>query len=294
LATAYARARGADRMSSFGDFVALSDICDAQTARIINREVSDGVVAPGYSPEALEILKKKKGGGYCVLQLDPNYMPKDLEVRTLFGLSLEQKRNDIVIDASLFNNIVTKRKDLPESAIRDLIVATIALKYTQSNSVCYAKNGQIVGIGAGQQSRIHCTRLAGDKANFWWLRHHPRVLGMQFKKGVKRAEMSNCIDNYVGGTVGKDMPISDWQSNYENPPAFFTEQERTEWIQKFNGVALSSDAFFPFRDNVDRAHQSGVEFIASASGSIGDASVIEACNDHNIALAHTNLRLFHH
>ncbi|CAG7733420.1 unnamed protein product [Allacma fusca] len=294
LATAYARARGADRMSSFGDFVALSDECDAQTARIISREVSDGVIAPGYSAEALELLRKKKGGGYCVLQIDPNYLPKDLETKTIFGMSLEQKRNDAVIDKSVFTNVVTNRKDVPESAVRDLIVATIALKYTQSNSVCYAKDGQIIGIGAGQQSRIHCTRLAGDKANLWWLRHHPRVTGMQFKKGVKRAEISNCIDNYVGGTVGKDMPVSAWEANYDNAPAFFTEEERADWIKTLDGVALSSDAFFPFRDNVDRAKQSGVSFIGSPSGSIGDASVIEACNDHNIALAHTTLRLFHH
>jgi phosphoribosylaminoimidazolecarboxamide formyltransferase/IMP cyclohydrolase len=294
LATAYARARGADRMSSFGDFVALSDECDAQTARIISREVSDGVIAPGYSAEALELLKKKKGGGYCVLQIDPNYTPRDLETKTIFGLSLEQKRNDAVIDKNVFTNVVTNRKDLPESAVRDLIVATISLKYTQSNSVCYAKDGQVIGIGAGQQSRIHCTRLAGDKANLWWLRHHPRVVGMQFKKGVKRAEISNCIDNYVGGTVGKDMPVSAWEANYENAPAFLTEEECAAWIKQLDGVALSSDAFFPFRDNVDRAKQSGVSFIASPSGSIGDASVIEACNDHNIALAHTNLRLFHH
>lgn len=294
LATAYARARGADRMSSFGDFVALSDECDAQTARIISREVSDGVIAPGYSAEALELLKKKKGGGYCVLQIDPNYEPKTLEIKTLFGLSLEQKRNDAVIDRTVFSNVVTNRKELSEEAVRDLIVATISLKYTQSNSVCYAKNGQIVGIGAGQQSRIHCTRLAGDKANLWWLRHHPRVLQMQFKKGVKRAEISNCIDNYVGGTVGKDMEVSAWEANYENPPPFFTEQERVDWIKQLDGVALSSDAFFPFRDNVDRAKQSGVSYIGSPSGSIGDGSVIEACNDHGIALAHTTLRLFHH
>ena len=238
LAAAYARARGADRMSSFGDFVALSDECDAMTARIISREVSDGVIAPGYSPEALELLRKKKGGGYCVLQIDPNYVPRDLETKTLFGLSLEQRRNDAVIDRNLFTNIVSEKKELPEEAIRDLIVATISLKFTQSNSVCYAKDGQVIGIGAGQQSRIHCTRLAGDKANLWWLRHHPRVIGMQIKKGVKRAEISNCIDNYVGGTVGKDMPLEDWAANYENPAPFLTEEERSEWIKTLDGVAL--------------------------------------------------------
>jgi len=294
LATAYARARGADRMSSFGDFVALSDVCDLQTAKIISREVSDGIIAPGYSPEALEVLKKKKGGGFCVLQIDPEYVPRDAETKTLFGMSMEQKRNDAVIDPQVFTNLVTKRKNLNNYAIRDLIVATIALKYTQSNSVCYAKNGQVIGIGAGQQSRIHCTRLAGDKANLWWLRHHPRVLNMQFKKGVKRAEVANCIDNYVGGTVGKDMETNTWKSNYEVAPEFFTEQERADWIKELKGVALSSDAFFPFRDNVDRAFQSGVEFIGSPSGSNNDQVVIDACDEHNIALAHTNLRLFHH
>jgi phosphoribosylaminoimidazolecarboxamide formyltransferase/IMP cyclohydrolase len=294
LATAYARARGADRMSSFGDFVALSDVCDLQTAKIISREVSDGIIAPGYSPEALETLLKKKGGGYCVIQIDPNYVPKDIETKTLFGLSMEQKRNDAVINKDVFSNLVTSRKDLPDGAVRDLIVATIALKYTQSNSVCYAKNGQVIGIGAGQQSRIHCTRLAGDKANLWWLRHHPRVLSMEFKKGVKRAEVANCIDNYVGGTVGKDMDLGTWAANYDKAPALFTEAERAEWIAKLKGVALSSDAFFPFRDNIDRAHQSGVEFIGSPAGSANDAVVIDACNEHKITLAHTNLRLFHH
>jgi len=245
-------------------------------------------------PEALEILKKKKGGGYCVLQIDPNYTPKDLETKTLFGMSMEQKRNDAVIDSSVFKNLVTKRNNLSPEAIRDLIVATISLKYTQSNSVCYAKNGQIIGIGAGQQSRIHCTRLAGDKANLWWLRHHPTVLNMAFKKGVKRAEIANCIDNYVGGTVGKDMEVGAWAGNYESPPAFFTEKESQNWIKTLKGVSLSSDAFFPFRDNVDRAFQSGVEYIAAPAGSNNDQVVIDACDEHKIALAHTNLRLFHH
>jgi len=272
----------------------LSDVCDIQTAKIISREVSDGIIAPGYSPEAMEVLKKKKGGAFCVLQIDPNYVPKDIETKTLFGMSMEQKRNDAVIDPAVFAKLVTKRKNLSNFAIRDLIVATIALKYTQSNSVCYAKNGQVIGIGAGQQSRIHCTRLAGDKANLWWLRHHPRVLYMQFKKGVKRAEIANCIDNYVGGTVGKDMETDTWKSNYDAAPEFFTEQERADWIKELKGVALSSDAFFPFRDNVDRAFQSGVEFIGSPSGSNNDQVVIDACDEHNIALAHTNLRLFHH
>lgn len=212
LSTAYARARGADRMSSFGDFVALSDVCDLTTARIISREVSDGIIAPGYQPEALELLKKKKNGGYCILQMDPNYEPSDIERKTIFGLTLEQKRNDAEIDASLFKNVVTKNNKLPDNAVRDLIVATIALKFTQSNSVCYARDGQVIGIGAGQQSRIHCTRLAGEKADNWWLRQHPRVAGMKFKTGVKRAEISNAIDNYVNGTVGKDMPQQQFES----------------------------------------------------------------------------------
>ncbi|BFZ22787.1 hypothetical protein BsWGS_25826 [Bradybaena similaris] len=294
LAIAYARARGADRMSSFGDFIALSDVCDVPTARIINREVSDGVVAPGYEPAALEILKKKKNGGYCVLQIDPDYNPPETETRTLFGIQMEQRRNDAVIDKNLFSNIVTKRDKLPEEALRDLIVATIALKYTQSNSVCYAKNGQVIGIGAGQQSRIHCTRLAGDKANNWWLRQHPKVMTMKFKKGVKRPEVSNAIDIFVLGTVGQDMDLSAWEAQLENPPSQFTEAERKEWIAQLKSVSLSSDAFFPFRDNIDRAYQSGVEFIASPAGSTNDQVVIEACNDHNIAMAHTNLRLFHH
>ncbi|XP_012266512.2 bifunctional purine biosynthesis protein ATIC [Athalia rosae] len=293
LASAYARARGADRMSSFGDFVALSDPCDSITARIISREVSDGIIAPGYTPEALQILKKKKNGGYCILEIDPAYEPASIERKVLYGLTMEQKRNDAVIDKNLFTNIVTKRKDLPADAIRDLIVATIALKYTQSNSVCYARDGQIIGIGAGQQSRIHCTRLAGDKADNWWLRQHPKVTGMQFKKGVKRAEISNAIDNYVNG-LGKDMDRETWAAAYEVVPEELTEKERSDWAKKLDGVALGSDAFFPFRDNVDRARLSGVRYIASPSGSNNDDVVIKACDEHNITMAHTNLRLFHH
>uniref|UniRef100_A0A8D0E6X2 Bifunctional purine biosynthesis protein ATIC n=1 Tax=Salvator merianae TaxID=96440 RepID=A0A8D0E6X2_SALMN len=294
LASAYARARGADRMSSFGDFIALSDICDVPTAKIISREVSDGVVAPGYDEEALKILSKKKNGSYCVLQMDPSYEPDENEIRTLFGLYLMQKRNDGVIDRSLFKNIVTKNKTLPESAVRDLIVASIAVKYTQSNSVCYAKNGQVIGIGAGQQSRIHCTRLAGDKANYWWLRHHPRVLSMKFKAGVKRAEISNAIDQYVTGTIGEDEDLVKWKALFEEVPALLTEAEKKAWIGKLNGVSLSSDAFFPFRDNVDRAKRSGVQFIVAPSGSTADQVVIEACDELGITLIHTNLRLFHH
>lgn len=294
LAIAYARARGADRMSSFGDFVALSDTCDASTAKIISREVSDGVIAPGYTAEAMELLKKKKNGGYCVLQIDPSYEPEAIERKVLFGLTMEQKRNDAIINKSLFSNVVTADKAMPDNAVRDLIVATIALKYTQSNSVCYAKNGQVVGIGAGQQSRIHCTRLAGDKADNWWLRQHPKVTGMKFKAGVKRAEISNAIDNYVNGTVGKDMDRNMWMNMYEVVPADLTDAEKKEWMTKLSGVALASDAFFPFRDNIDRAHLSGVTYIGSPAGSTNDQAVITACNDHKMIMAHTNLRLFHH
>lgn len=253
LAAAYARARGADRMSSFGDFIGLSDPCDVATARIISREVSDGIIAPGYTPEALEILKKKKNGGYCVLEIDPEYVPTEIERKMIFGLTLEQKRNDAVIDKSTFANTVTEIKTLEDAALRDLLVATIAVKYTQSNSVCYAKDGQVIGIGAGQQSRIHCTRLAGDKADNWWLRQHPKVMGMKFKKGVKRAEISNAIDNYVNGSVGKDMDQATWASMFEVVPDKLTEEDKSQWIRKMDKVALSSDAFFPFRDNVDRA-----------------------------------------
>jgi len=294
MATAYARARGADRMSSFGDFVALSDTCDAVTARIISREVSDGIIAPGYHNEALEILKKKKSGGYCILQMDPSYQPSDIETRTLFGLNMSQRRNDAVIDKNVFTNVVSKNKTVTSEGIRDLIVATLAVKYTQSNSVCYAKDGQVIGTGAGQQSRIHCTRLAGDKANIWWLRHHPKVLGMEFKKGIKRAEISNIIDVYVSGTIGKDMPLEFYQNSLINPPAPLTEAEKQEWIKELKNVTLSSDAFFPFRDNIDRAHQSGVSQIVSPGGSTNDAAVVEACDEYGIVLIHSNLRLFHH
>ncbi|KAM4626648.1 bifunctional purine biosynthesis protein ATIC [Discoglossus pictus] len=293
LATAYARARGADRMSSFGDFIAVSDVCDVPTAKIISREVSDGIVAPGYEEEALKILSKKKNGAYCVLQMDPGYEPDGTEVRSIFGLQLEQKINNGVVDAALFNNVVTAKKELSESAIRDLTVATIAVKFTQSNSVCYAKDGQVVGIGAGQQSRIHCTRLAGDKADNWWLRHHPRVLGMKFKAGVKRAEISNAIDQYVSGELGEEERAQ-WEAMFEQAPELLTPEEKKQWISTLSGVALSSDAFFPFRDNVERARKSGVQFIAAPSGSAADKVVIDACDELGIVLAHTNLRLFHH
>ncbi|XP_076455829.1 LOW QUALITY PROTEIN: bifunctional purine biosynthesis protein ATIC-like [Babylonia areolata] len=294
LAAAYARARGADRMSSFGDFIALSDECDVITAKIISREVSDGIIAPGYVAEAFEILKKKKNGGYCILQMDPTYQPPLMETRTIFGLQMQQRRNDAVIDDSLLNNVVTDNKEVPADAKRDLILASITLKYTQSNSVCYAKNGQVIGIGAGQQSRIHCTRLAGDKADNWWLRQHPKVLGMKFKKGVKRAEMSNAIDIYVLGTVGQDMDTAAWKDMFEEPPEMLTQEERREWRGQLTGVSLGSDAFFPFRDNIDRAHQSGVRYIAAPAGSTNDKAIVDACNQHSIVLAHHSMRLFHH
>uniref|UniRef100_A0AAR2LX96 Bifunctional purine biosynthesis protein ATIC n=1 Tax=Pygocentrus nattereri TaxID=42514 RepID=A0AAR2LX96_PYGNA len=293
LATAYARARGADRMSSFGDFIALSDPCDVPTAKIISREVSDGIIAPGYEEEALRILSKKKNGNYCVLQMDPEYEPDEQEVRVLFGLHLKQKRNNAVIDKGLFSNIVSKGT-LSEGALRDLIVASIAVKYTQSNSVCYAKDGQVIGIGAGQQSRIHCTRLAGDKADNWWLRHHPRVLGMKFRSGVKRAEMANAIDQYVSGTIGEGPDLAVWKALFEEVPEPLSETERKNWLSSLQAVALSSDAFFPFRDNVDRAKRSGVDYIAAPAGSTADEVVINACNELGITLVHTNVRLFHH
>ncbi|XP_008308182.1 bifunctional purine biosynthesis protein ATIC [Cynoglossus semilaevis] len=293
LATAYARARGSDRMSSFGDFIALSDVCDVATAKIISREVSDGIIAPGYDEEALKILSKKKAGKYCVLQMDPDYEPDEEEVRVLFGLHLKQKRNTAVINKEFFSNVVSKGS-LSEEAVRDLTVATIAVKYTQSNSVCYAKDGQVIGIGAGRQSRIHCTRLAGDKADNWWLRHHPRVLNMKFRSGVKRAEMANAVDQYVSDTIGEGPDLEIWKSMYDEIPELLSETEKKNWISSMKAVAVSSDAFFPFRDNIDRAKRSGVEFIAAPAGSAADQVVINACNEQGIALVHTNLRLFHH
>ncbi|KAF7976356.1 hypothetical protein HWV62_6905 [Athelia sp. TMB] len=294
LASAYARARGADRMSSFGDFIGLSAPCDLATAKIISREVSDGIIAPGYSPEALEVLSKKKGGKYCVLQIDPNYQPAEIETRQVFGIHMQQKRNDCKIDAKLFDNIVSKRKDIPPEALTDLIVATLALKYTQSNSVSYALHGAIIGLGAGQQSRIHCTRLAGSKADNWWLRHHPRVLSLPFKKGVKRAEKANAIDLFVGGEPLDGGEKAQWEGNFESVPGPLTAEERAEWAAKLDGVSCSSDAFFPFPDNVHRARKSGVRYLAAASGSVMDAQCIEAADEHDMVFAHTSLRLFHH
>ncbi|KAF8655040.1 hypothetical protein AX16_003276 [Volvariella volvacea WC 439] len=301
LASAYARARGADRMSSFGDFIALSDPCDLATAKIISREVSDGIIAPGYTPEALDVLSKKKNGKYCVLQIDPTYEPPEVETKQVYGISLQQKRNNAKIDAQLFQNIVTKNKELPSSALTDLILATLALKYTQSNSVAYAYHGAIIGIGAGQQSRIHCTRLAGNKADIWWLRHHPRVLALPFKKGTKRADKSNAIDLFVNGEELEGPELRAWESLFDvstaegrEKVAFLTEGEKREWRGKLDGVACSSDAFFPFPDNVHRARRSGVRYLAAPSGSVMDEECVRVADEHGIVFVHTNLRLFHH
>lgn len=289
LATAYARARGADRLSSFGDFAALSDVCDEATARLLSREVSDGVIAPGYSAEALKILCKKKQGNYCILEMDLAYEPAEEEIRTLFGLWLSQRRNFRPVDKNLFAH-----KQIPDGALRDLIVATIAVKYAQSNAVCLAARGQVIGLGAGQQSRIHCTRLAGDKADNWWLRQHPEVLGLKFKTGLKRPVIANAIDVYVGGYLGKDTSEEEWFTNFEKTPRVLTSSDRKAWIKQLSGVCLSSDAFFPFRDNVDRASLSGVKFIAAPRGSTNDEIVEKACREQGITLLHTDLRLFHH
>ncbi|KAG8808517.1 Bifunctional purine biosynthesis protein ade10 [Serendipita sp. 399] len=294
LANAYARARGADRMSSFGDFIALSEECDVATAKIISREVSDGVIAPGYSPDALAILKKKKAGKYCVLQMDPKYVPESSETRQVYGISLQQNRNDAKIDGSLFQNVVTEEKSLPESALTDLVVATLALKYTQSNSVAYAYHGAIVGLGAGQQSRIHCTRLAGGKADNWWLRHHPRVLALPFKAGVKRADKANAIDLFVTGEILEGGERAQWETLFETIPEPLTAKEKEEHAAALTEVACSSDAFFPFPDNVHRAKKSGVKYLAAPSGSVMDAECIKAADEHKMVFCHTSLRLFHH
>ncbi|SMN18832.1 similar to Saccharomyces cerevisiae YMR120C ADE17 Enzyme of 'de novo' purine biosynthesis containing both 5-aminoimidazole-4-carboxamide ribonucleotide transformylase and inosine monophosphate cyclohydrolase activities [Maudiozyma saulgeensis] len=295
LACAYARARGADRMSSFGDFIALSNRVDISTAQIIAKEVSDGVVAPGYEPEALEILRKKKNGKYCILQIDPNYVPAPIETRQVFGISLQQKRNDAIINKSSFKEIVSQNRDLTDQAIIDLTVATLALKYTQSNSVCYAKNGMAIGLGAGQQSRIHCTRLAGDKADNWWLRQHPIVLGFKWAKGVKRPEKSNAIDLFVTNQIPEDGPEKDeYESKFEELPTPLTKEERKEWLSKLNNVSLSSDAFFPFPDNVYRAVRSGVKYIAAPTGSMMDKSVLAAADSFDVVYVENPIRLFHH
>lgn len=294
LACAYARARGADRMSSYGDWIALSDVCDAATAKLIAMEVSDGVIAPGFEPEALEILSKKKKGAYNLIKIDPSYVPEKLEHKQVFGITFEQGRNDIKIDESLLTNIVTENKDIPESAKRDLILSLITLKYTQSNSVCYAKGGQAIGIGAGQQSRVHCTRLAGDKADNWSLRQHPKVLSLPFKEGIGRADRDNAIDVYISRTPEDVLADGAWQNVFSTRPEVFTEDEKKAYLKTVSDVALGSDAFFPFGDNIERANKSGVRYVAQAGGSVRDDNVIEACNRYGIAMAFTGLRLFHH
>ncbi len=294
LANAYARARGADRMSSFGDFISLSDVCDAATAKIIKREVSDGVIAPGYEPEALEILKAKKKGGYNVIQIDQDYVPAPLEVKQVYGISFEQGRNELKIDDAFFGNIVTACKELPEQAKIDLAIAMITLKYTQSNSVCYVKGGQAIGIGAGQQSRIHCTRLAGTKADNWFLRQSPKVLGLDFVDGIGRADRDNSIDLYIGEDYMDVLAEGAWQKIFKVKPEVFTAQEKREWLDKMDNVSLGSDAFFPFGDNIERAHRSGVKYVAQPGGSVRDDNVIEACDKYGMVMCFTGIRLFHH
>ena len=294
LANAYIRARGADRMSSFGDFISLSDVCDKETALVIKREVSDGVIAPGYTEEALEILKAKKKGNYNVIEIDPNYVPAPIERKEVFGITFEQGRNELVIDEHFFDNIVTENKEIPESAKIDLAISMITLKYTQSNSVCYVKGGQAIGIGAGQQSRIHCTRLAGSKADNWWLRQSPQVLGLQFLDKIGRADRDNAIDLYIGEDYMDVLADGAWENIFKVKPEVFTREEKRAWLDKNTDVALGSDAFFPFGDNVERAHKSGVKYIAQPGGSIRDDHVIATCNKYNIAMAFTGIRLFHH
>ncbi len=296
LASAYVRARGADRMSSFGDFIALSDVCDVATARLINREVSDGVIAPGYEPEALQILKSKRRGTYCVIQMDPTYRPAPVERKMVYGITFEQGRNEINLnDDALFANIPTQNKELPADARRDLVIALITLKYTQSNSVCYVKDGQAIGIGAGQQSRIHCTRLAGNKADIWWLRQHPKVMALPFKEGIKRADRDNTIDVYISEEEHDDvLREGTWQNFFTEKPEVLTMAEKKEWLKQLSGVALGSDAFFPFGDNIERAHKSGVQYIAEAGGSVRDDNVIATCDKYGMVCAFTGVRLFHH
>ncbi len=294
LACAYARARGADRMSSFGDFISLSDVCDVSTAKIIKREVSDGVIAPGYEPEALEILSSKKGGKYNVIKIDEDYMPAPLEHKDVYGITFEQGRNEFKIDKDLLSNIVTENKDIPELAQIDLIISLITLKYTQSNSVCYAKGGQAIGIGAGQQSRIHCTRLAGSKADNWMLRQSPKVLGLQFVDGIGRADRDNAIDVYIGEEYEDVLAEGTWQNIFKVKPEVFTREEKRAWLDTMEDVALGSDAFFPFGDNIERAKKSGVKYIAEPGGSVRDDQVIETANKYGMAMAFTGMRLFHH
>ncbi len=294
MACAYARARGADRMSSYGDWVALSDTCDKQTAALLAREVSDGIIAPDYTPEALEILKTKRKGSYNVVKIDPTYTPAPIEHKDVFGITFEQGRNEVKIDEDMLRNLVTDNTDLPESAKRDLLIALIALKYTQSNSVCYAKDGQVIGVGAGQQSRIHCTRLAGNKADVWYLRQHPKVLALPFRSDIRRPDRDNTIDVYISDEYEDVLADGAWQQFFTARPEPLTREERRAWLDTLTGVSLGSDAFFPFGDNIERAHKSGVSFIAEPGGSIRDDHVIETCNKYGIAMAFTGLRLFHH
>ena len=291
---AYIRARGADRMSSFGDFISLSDVCDKSTALVIKREVSDGVIAPGYTDEALEILKAKKKGNYCVIEIDENYEPAPIERKDVFGITFEQGRNELNIDDDFFSNIVTENKELTEQAKIDLAISMITLKYTQSNSVCYVKGGQAIGIGAGQQSRIHCTRLAGSKADNWWLRQSPQVLGLQFVDGIKRADRDNTIDLYIGEDYMDVLAEGEWQKLFKVKPDVFTAEEKRAWLDKNTDVALGSDAFFPFGDNIERAHKSGVKYVAQPGGSVRDDHVIDTCNKYNMVMSFTGIRLFHH
>ena len=295
LACAYARARGADRMSSYGDFISLSDVCDVSAAKIIKREFSDGIIAPGYEPEALELLNDKKKGNYAIIEIDPDYVPKELERKEVFGITFEQGRNELVIDDEFFSNVVTENKDIPEQAKIDMAISMITLKYTQSNSVCFVKGGQAIGIGAGQQSRIHCTRLAGTKADNWFLRQSPQVLGLPFKEDMKRAERDNAIDNYIGEDYMDVLADGCWEKYFTEKPPVFTKEEKAAWLAEYaKDVTLGSDAFFPFDDNIERAFRSGVKYIAQPGGSIRDQDVIDACNRHGIVMSFTGLRLFHH
>lgn len=294
LASAYARARGADRMSSYGDFIALSDECDACTAKMIQREVSDGIIAPGYTDEALKILKSKRKGTYNIIKIDENYVPAPIERKQVFGVTFEQGRNELKIDNDMLTNIVTDNKEIPEDKKTDLVISLITLKYTQSNSVCYVKDGQAIGIGAGQQSRIHCTRLAGNKADIWWLRQHPKVLGLQFVDNIRRPDRDNAIDVYISDEHDDVLAEGVWQNTFKVKPEVLTEAEKKEWLAKNTGVCLGSDAFFPFGDNIERAHKSGVAYIAEPGGSIRDDHVIMTCNKYNMAMAFTGIRLFHH
>ncbi len=294
LACAYARARGADRMSSFGDFISLSDVCDADTARLIKREVSDGVIAPGYTDEALEILKAKKNGNYNIIKIDENYTPAPLEHKQVFGVTFEQRRQELPIDDELLSNIVTENKEIPEEALIDMKISLIVLKYTQSNSVCFVKDGQAIGIGAGQQSRVHCTRLAGQKADNWWLRQCPKVMNLPFKEKIRRADRDNAIDLYIGDEYMDVLADGAWENIFIEKPEVFTKEEKREWLDKLTDVTLGSDAFFPFFDNIERAHKSGVKYIAQPGGSVRDDAVIDCCNKYNMAMAFTGIRLFHH